>query len=293
MASPNMQTTARKKISIAHSPDADDAFMFYALTENLIKNNFLEIKHELKDIQTLNTQSSTTTKYDVQAISFFAYPEVEDKYQLLSCGGSLGYGYGPLLVGNRSFANKSLENIKGQTIAIPGEKTTAYLLLKLLIKDFNPVFLPFDQILSAVTDGKYPFGLIIHEGQLSYSKYGLNKIIDLGEWWLGKTNLPVPLGGNVIKRAFSEDEKREINLLIKKSIAYALANKEKVIPQVSKYARELEGNLKLVSKFVSMYVNNFTLDYGLEGKLAIKKLYQMAFDEGLIEKIPVLDFVGV
>ena len=185
-----------------------------------------------------------------------------------------------------------LSSFKNQTIAVPGEKTTAFLLLKLLVKDFKPVFVPFDRILNAVVDGEYPFGLVIHEGQLSYPRYGLNKVIDLGQWWLGKTNLPVPLGGNIIKRSFSETEKKEINLLIKKSIAYALNNKEKVIPCVSKYARELENDLNLVSKFVSMYVNEFTLDYCISGKLAIKKLYQMAFKEGLINKIPELDFVG-
>ena len=280
----------KKKISIAHSPDADDAFMFYALSEKLIHSNFLEIKHELKDIQTLN-QESNGLKYDVQAISFFAYPDIEDKYQLLSCGGSMGYGYGPLVISNKKFDEISLDVLRGQTIAIPGEKTTAFLLLKLLVKDFKPAFVPFDQILNTVIDGKYSFGLIIHEGQLSYLKYGLSKVIDLGEWWSGKTNLPVPLGGNVVKRSFAEDEKRELNSLIRKSIAYGLNNKENVIPFISKYARELMSDMNLVNKFVSMYVNEFTLDYGISGKLAIQKLYQMALGEGFIKKIPKLDFV--
>lgn len=280
----------KKKVLLAHSPDADDAFMFYALADNIIQSNFLEIEHELKDIQKLNEESNVF-KYDVQAISFFAYPTVEDKYQLLSCGGSLGYGYGPILVANKEMTDKALDSLKGQEIAIPGEKTSAYLLLKLLVKDFKPVVFPFDQIINAVVSKKCSFGLLIHEGQLSYLRHGLKKVIDLGEWWLGKTNLPIPLGGNIIKRSFDDNEKKEINSLIRESIAYALNNKEKVLPCVSKYARELEGNKDLVEKFVTMYVNSFTLDYGIQGKLAIKKLYQMALSEGLIKKMPRLDFV--
>lgn len=280
----------KKKISIAHSPDADDAFMFHAITKNIIKSNIFDVEHKLKDIQTLNTESNELV-YDVQAISFFAYPDVYNKYQLLSCGGSLGYGYGPLVI---SKSKKDLNNIKclkGQTIAVPGKKTTAFLLLQFLVKDFKPVVMPFDKILEAVSCGDYPYGLIIHEGQLSFLNYGLNKVVDLGEWWLGKTNLPVPLGGNVVKRSLVENEKKEINSIIKKSIVYALENKEKVIPEVSVYARGIENDHGLVSKFVSMYVNEFTIDYGFLGKLAIKKLYQMALSEGLISKMPELDFV--
>src|SRR3989338_1879112 len=280
----------KKKIVIAHSPDADDAFMFYSLANGVFKNDNFEVNHVLKDIQTLNKESESLL-YDVQAISFFAYPDVVDKYQLLSCGGSVGYGYGPLLVGNEKVERDLLSKLKGATIAVPGEKTTAYLLLKLLIKDFKSVVLPFDQILDAVSKGEYPFGLIIHEGQLSYLKHGLNKIVDLGQWWLGLTNLPVPLGGNVIKRAYAESDKKDINLLIKNSILYALENKEKVARAVSGYAREIEHDENLISKFVSMYVNDFTVDYGISGKLAIKKLYQMAYENDLIKNIPVLDFV--
>ena len=284
----NMHKTGlKKKIRVAHSEDADDAFMFYALTQKIIENNNFEIENILKDIQTLNTRA-VYLEYDVQAISFFAYPDIEKDYQLLSCGGALGYGYGPILVSKRKFLFKEL---KGQTIAVPGEKTTAFLLLKLLLEDFNPVFVPFDKILDSVINEKYPLGLIIHEGQLSYLNYGLNKIIDLGKWWLGKTNLPAPLGGNVIKRSFGEAEKKEINMLLKKSIAYALENKKDIIPKISKYARGIENNLKMVDKFVGMYVDEFTLDYGIMGKLAIKKLYQLAHRQGLIKQLPRLDFV--
>lgn len=279
--------TIKKKISIAHSPDADDAFMFFALSEKIIESDNFEIEHKLSDIQTLNNESCEL-KHDIQAISFFAYPDVEDKYQLLSCGGSLGYGYGPIVVGKEKL---NYNDLKNQIIAIPGEKTTAYLLLRLFLQDFKPAFIPFDEVLPNVVNGKYPFGLLIHEGQLSYLKYGLKKVFDLGQWWLGKTNLPLPLGGNVIKRTFSEEEKKEINLLIKKSIAYAISNEKKIIPYVSKYAKELENNYDLVEKFVSMYVNEFTLDYGTIGKLAIKKLYQIAHKEGHINRIPRLDFV--
>ena len=281
----------KKKILLAHSPDADDAFMFYALAQGIVNSENLEIEHILKDIQTLNKEAEVL-KYDVQAISFFAYPDLENDYQLLSCGGSLGYGYGPLLLSKENISFQELQEIKNPVIAIPGEKTTAFLLLKLLLKDFKPVVIPFDQILENVSSGKYPFGLVIHEGQLSFEQSGLKKIVDLGEWWLGKTNLPVPLGGNVIKRSFSDSEKSGINTLIKKSISYGIENKEKVIPKIASYARELSGSHSLVNKFVSMYVNQFTVDYGDIGKIAIRKLYQLAFEDGLIKKIPVLDFVA-
>lgn len=278
-------------VSIAHSPDADDAFMFYALREHKILENDLKIEHILKDIQTLNKESHSL-KYDVQAISFFAYPEVEKEYQLLSCGGSLGYGYGPILISNEKLDFDTVKNnLKKIKIAVPGDKTSAFLLLKLLLKDFDSEVVPFEKIIEKVKSKEFPFGLIIHEGQLTYRKYGLHEVIDLGKWWLGKTNLPVPLGGNVIKRSFDEAYKKKINNLIKKSIAYGLANKDKVIPEVSIYARELGDDHKLVSKFVSMYVNEFTLDYGISGKLAIQKLYQMAYKDKLISKIPTLDFV--
>ena len=285
-----MLKNLKKKILLAHSPDADDAFMFYALANGIIKSENLEIEHVLKDIQTLNREAEVL-KYDVQAISFFAYPDLEKNYQLLSCGGSLGCGYGPLLVSKENISFQELKKIKNPVIAVPGEKTTAFLLLKLLLKDFKAVVIPFDQILENVSDSKCQFGLVIHEGQLSFEKSGLKKIIDLGEWWLGKTNLPVPLGGNVIKRSFSEDEKIEINTLIKKSISYGIENKEKVIPEIASYARELSDSHLLINKFVSMYVNQFTIDYGNIGKIAIRKLYQIAFEDGLIKKIPVLDFV--
>ena len=286
-----MLKNLKRKILLAHSPDADDAFMFYALAQGIVKSENIEIEHILKDIQTLNKEAEVL-KYDVQAISFFAYPDLEKDYQLLSCGGSLGYGYGPLLVSKENISFQELKQIKNSVIAVPGEKTTAFLLLKLLLKDFKPVVVPFDQILENVSNGKYPFGLVIHEGQLSFEKCGLKKVVDLGEWWLGKTNLPVPLGGNVIKRSFTEDEKIEINALIKKSISYGIENKEKVVPKVSGYARELADSHLLVDKFVSMYVNQFTVDYGNIGKIAIRKLYQMAFEDGLINKIPELDFVA-
>ncbi len=285
-----MLETKKKKVTIAHSVDADDAFMFYALAENLIRSEQYEVEHILKDIQSLNTDSGKL-KYDIQAISFFAYPEVQDKYQLMSCGGSVGYGYGPLLVSKENINPNDLTQLKNEVIAIPGEKTTAFLLLKLFMKDFKFKVVPFDQILDAVKRNDYPLGLIIHEGQLSYPGHGLNKVVDLGEWWLGKTNLPAPLGGNVIKRSLGESEKKEINLLVKQSIAYAIENKDSIIPHVCKYARELQNDTKLVNKFVSMYVNSFTLDYGINGKLAIEKLYQLAHSEGLINTIPKLDFI--
>lgn len=290
-----MLKTELKTITIAHSPDADDAFMFYALSKGIIKSDKFNFVHILKDIQTLNVEADSL-KYDVQAISFFAYPNIQDKYQLMSCGGSLGNGYGPMVISSRDVVHyvsttDEISALKGKTIAIPGEKTTAFLLLKLFLKDFTPIVVPFDEIIDEVKNGKYDFGLIIHEGQLSYEKHKLHKVVDLGEWWLGKTNLPVPLGGNVIKRSLPEDEKKEINSLIKQSIEYGIKNQSSVIPEVSNYARELESSNELVTKFVSMYVNDFTVDYGISGKLGIKKLYELALKEGLIKEIPVLDFI--
>lgn len=286
------QLGLKKKILLAHSPDADDAFMFYALSksENIISSNNFTIEHILKDIQTLNKESKDLT-YDVQAVSFFAYPDIDENYQLLSCGGSLGNGYGPLLVSKEKFTLSNLSELKNKKIAIPGDKTTTFLLLKLLLKDFIYEVVPFDEILESVKSGKYPLGLIIHEGQLSYKSYGLEKVLDLGQWWLGKTNLPVPLGGNVIKRCFPSEVKSEINQLIKKSIKYALENIDYIIPKVSKFAQGIENDLSLIKKFVTMYVNEYTVDYGFRGKLAIKKLYQIAFKEGFIDKMPRLDFV--
>ena len=282
-----MDNPTKLKISLAHSPDADDAFMFYALTKKLFCQNGFKVKSLLKDIQKLN-EDSDILKHDIQAISFFAYPFVQDNYQLLSCGGSLGIGYGPVVVGREKI---TLSSLKKKVIAVPGNRTTAYLLLKLLLGDFKYEVVPFDEVFNEIKKGKYDFGLVIHEGQLTYKKHGLKKIVDLGEWWLSKTNLPVPLGGNVIKRSFSMKQKKEINSLLRKSIAYGLENKKRILPYISKYARELKDDQGLVDKFVSMYVNEFTLDYGITGKLAIRKLFEMAFAEKLIDKIPKLDFV--
>lgn len=276
-----------KTISIAHSVDADDAFMFYALAQNIILSKDFVFSHVLKDIQTLNSEA-LENKYDVQAISFSVYPDIEDKYQLLSCGGSLGYGYGPTVIANGKI---TIHELKSQKIAIPGVKTTAYLLLKLLLGDFNYEFVPFDKIISRVSSCEFKCGLIIHEGQLSYESHNLYKVVDLGDWWLEKTGLPVPLGGNVIKRTFENAEKKEINSLIRKSIKYALDHKHTVIPCVSKYARDIKNDNNLVDKFVSMYVNEFTVDYGEKGKKAIQTLYKMALEQELIKKMPRLDFV--
>lgn len=280
----------KKKIVIAHSEDADDAFMFFALKKGIVKSENFEFEHVLKDIQSLNKESVDLI-YDVQAISFFAYPLVDDKYQLLSCGSSFGYGYGPVLISKHECSFEMLKKISHKGIAVPGENTTAFLLLKLLIGDFKAVIIPFDKIIDCVKNEDCPFGLIIHEGQLSFIKHGLKKIVDLGEWWLGKTNLPLPLGGNVVKRTYNNEEKKEINFLLKKSIKYALGNKEEVVPQVSKYAREIQSEFSLVEKFIGMYVNELTIDIGFVGKLAIQKLYQMAYKAGLIKKIPTLDFI--
>ena len=282
-----LEAEIKNKIKIAHSVDADDAFMFYALSRNIITSINIQVEHILKDIQTLNTDALNNV-YDVQAISFFAYPDIEDRYQLLSCGGSLGYGYGPMLIAKKGTQLKDIVNKK---IVIPGKKTTAYLLLKLYLKDFEAEILPFDEIVSAVSDGKYEAGLIIHEAQLSYVKFNLQCLVDLGKWWLDETSLPVPLGANVIRRSFNEDLKKEVNSMIRESIKYALENKNEVVKNVTKYARDIKNDTQLVDRFIEMYVNKYSIDYGFEGKVAIETLYKRAYEARLIAKIPKLDFV--
>ncbi|MFN3598154.1 MAG: menaquinone biosynthesis family protein [Aquificaceae bacterium] len=264
-------------IRVAHSPDSDDAFMFYALTSGKIDTGGLQIQHVLADIETLNREALKGT-YEVSAISFHAYPYVADKYLVLPSGGSVGEGYGPLVV-----SKEELNTLKGKRIALPGKLTTAYLLLKLYQPDFEEVVMPFDTILEAVEKGSVDAGLIIHEGQLSYMDKKLKKVIDLGEWWKGKTGLPLPLGCNVIRKDLGLDVIRKMERLMRESIKYALENKESALEFARNYARDIKEDRERTEKFISMYVNQRTLDYGEEGRQAVKLLLQLGIERGIIK----------
>ncbi|MCS4541635.1 MAG: ABC transporter substrate-binding protein [Euryarchaeota archaeon] len=271
------------KIRVAHSPDADDAFMFYALAEGKIDTNGIEFEHVLSDIQTLN-QRAISGEYEVSAISIHAYPYVAVRYALMSCGGSVGYKYGPIVVSKRP-----LKTLKGKVIAIPGMLTTAYLILKLFEKNFTPKVIPFDQIIDEVSKGNVEAGLVIHEGQLFYADKKLYKFIDLGEWWYEETKLPLPLGGNIVRRDLGKETMEKVSRYVRESIKYSLEHREEALNYAIQFARGL-GKEK-ASKFVSMYVNKFTIDYGKEGRKAISILLSKGYEEGIITNKVEVDFV--
>ncbi len=265
------------KIRIAHSPDSDDAFMFYPLVKGLIDTEGLEIEHVLADIETLNREALKGT-YEVSAISFHAYPYVADKYAVLPSGGSVGEGYGPIVV-----AKEELSSLKGKKIAVPGELTTAFLTLKLYEPEFEHIVIPFDQIINAVLEGKVDAGLVIHEGQLSYKDYGLKKIVDLGEWWKEKYGLPLPLGCNVVRKDLGKELIKMIEKLMRESVEYALKEREKALTYAINYARDLSEDPERTQKFVSMYVNERTVDYGEEGREAVRLLLRLGKERGIIK----------
>ncbi|MEJ7554814.1 MAG: MqnA/MqnD/SBP family protein [Aquificaceae bacterium] len=265
------------RIRIAHSPDSDDAFMFYALTAGKIDTEGLEIEHVLADIETLNREALKGT-YEVSAISFHAYPYVADKYLVLPSGGSVGEGYGPIVV-----AKEHLEDLRGKRVAIPGRLTTAYLVLKLYEPDFEEVLFPFDKVLDAVAEGIVDAGLVIHEGQLSYQDRGLKKVVDLGQWWMEKTNLVLPLGGNIIRKDLGVEIIRKMERLMRRSIEYALQHREEALSFAREYARDIKEDTERTNRFVSMYVNHRTLDYGEDGRRAVRLLLQMGIERNIIE----------
>ncbi|WP_461831291.1 MqnA/MqnD/SBP family protein [Aquifex sp.] len=265
------------KIRVAHSPDSDDAFMFYPLTKGLIDTEGLEFEHILADIETLNREALKGT-YEVSAISFHAYPYVADKYAVLPSGGSVGEGYGPIVV-----SREELGSLKGKRIAVPGELTTAFLVLKLYEPEIEHVVYPFDRIIDAVLKGEVEAGLVIHEGQLSYKDYGLKKVVDLGEWWKEKYGLPLPLGCNIVKKDLGKDVIKKIERLMRKSVEYALKEKEKALEYAINYARDLKDDPRRTEKFVSMYVNERTIDYGEEGREAVRLLLRLGKEKGIIK----------
>jgi len=275
-----------REITVAHSPDSDDAFMFYALATNKVRVPGLRFTHTLCDIETLNRKAMEGV-YDVTAISFHAFPYIQDRYALLPSGGSVGDGYGPVIVATRAFTQSE---IKKKRIAVPGKLTTAYLALKLFAPGIEVEVVPFDQIIPQILDGKYEAGLIIHEGQLTYSKAGLNRIVDLGKWWLKVTGLPLPLGGNAIRRALGPELMASVSAALRDSIQYALDHRDQALAYAMQFARELDS--QLADKFVGMYVNQRTLDYGPDGREAVRRLLDMGHKAGIIPHAAKLDFVA-
>jgi len=275
-----------REISIAHSPDSDDAFMFYGLATNKVQVAGLRFSHTLCDIQTLNQKAMQDEgEYDVTAISFHAYPYIQKKYALMTCGGSVGEGYGPMIVSTRAY---TLAEIAKMKIAVPGKLTTAYLALKLFAPDIETHVVPFDQIIPAVLSGEYEAGLIIHEGQLTYDRSGLYRILDLGKWWLQTTGLPLPLGGNAIRRSLGGELIASISAALRDSIQYALDHRDQALAYAMQFARDLDTSL--ADQFVGMYVNQRTLDYGEDGKQAIHRLLEMGYRAGIISVEPRVEF---
>jgi len=280
-------STAIQEISIAHSPDSDDAFMFYGLATNKIRVPGYKFTHVLTDIETLNHKAIDEQFYDVTAISFHAYPYLQDNYTLMACGGSVGEGYGPMIVSTRKL---SLDEVKKTRIAVPGTLTTAYLTLKLFHPEVETVTIPFDKIIPAIASGEFDAGLIIHEGQLTYANDGLVKIIDLGQWWREETGLPLPLGGNAIRRSLGNEVMTIATNALRDSIQHALDNREEALAYAMQFARDLDPTL--ANRFVGMYVNERTLNYGDDGKEAIRKLLELGYDRGIIPHRANVDFVG-
>jgi 1,4-dihydroxy-6-naphthoate synthase len=277
--------TQTTEIRLAHSPDCDDAFMFYALATGKIRTPGLKFTHVLSDIETLN-QSAKKEVYDVTALSFYAYSFLVDKYVLLDCGASFGEGYGPVVVSSRPLKKTDLA---GRKIAVPGTLTTSYLALKLFEPRVETVTIPFDKILDAVSAGEVEAGLLIHEGQLLYSQAGLHRVVDLGQWWQAETKLPLPLGANAIRRALGAEVGRQVARVIRESVAYGMEHREAALSYALQFARDMDP--ELADKFVGMYVNNRTLNYGEEGRRAVGELYTRGAAAGLVPASVVVEFL--
>lgn len=290
-----MQKTDEILIRLGHSPDPDDAFMFYALAEDKISSDGFKIEHVIEDIQSLN-QRALKREIEVTAVSCHAYAYLADTYVPMKSGSSIGYKYGPILVAPQDSPSAqngkvSADTFKGKKIAIPGELTTAYLVLQLYQKDIEAVFIPFDQIFEAVKEGKADFGLIIHEGQLTYAQHGFAKLVDLGEWWHEQTNgLPLPLGVDCVRRDLGDDAVQRFANLFKKSIVYALEHRAPALKFAQQYGRGIADDLN--DKFCDMYVNDFTVDMGEKGVAGFQKLMDWGFEAGILPKRVVLDFIS-
>jgi 1,4-dihydroxy-6-naphthoate synthase len=276
----------KKLITVGHSPDPDDAFMFYALAHDKLDTGDLEFRHELQDIETLNRRA-LRGELEVTAVSIHAYAHLLDKYALLPSGCSMGDKYGPMVVSRQRM---TVRDLRGTRIAVPGTLTTAFLALRLLLGDsFAYEVVPFDQILGAVERGEYGAGLIIHEGQLTFRNQGLDLVVDLGVWWQEKTGLPLPLGGNVVRRDLGPDTIRQISRLLKESIRYALDHRDDALAYALRYARDMDK--ALADRFVGMYVNEWTLDYGPRGREAVRRLLDEGHRAGVIPSPVAVEFV--
>ena len=276
--------TETQTITVAHSPDSDDAFMFYALATNKLDTGNLTFTHVLKDIQTLNEEAFRGT-YDVTAISFHAYAYISDKYVLLPHGASIGDNYGPILVSKQSYTSEDISKLK---IAVPGKLTSAFLALRLFNSDFQYEVVPFDKIIDAVQSGQCDAGLLIHEGQLFYKTLGLNKVLDLGEWWHERTGLPLPMGGNVIRRELGADTIRRVSAALRDSIAYSLSHRESALEYAMQFARDMDTGL--ADRFVGMWVNELTLDYTERGREAVRRMLAEGFEKGIIPNQVAVEF---
>jgi len=293
--------------TLGHSPDPDDAFMFYAMAENKIDLRGYRFEHRLEDIQTLN-ERALRGELHISAISIHAYAHVASKYALLPCGASMGDGYGPIIIGRRrngetakrrnqgaavssppTTDEAARESLAGKKIAVPGKMTSAFLALQLFIGEFDYVVVPFDQIFDAVGSGRADFGLIIHEGQLTYAKSGFQKLVDLGAWWKGRTGLPLPLGGNVVRKDIPKRVRHDLSEIIRESIDYGLAHRAEAVRHSLPYARDMDT--KLAGKFIGMYVNEFTRDYGEAGRAAVRRFLTEAYDNGYIDVPIEVEFV--
>lgn len=276
--------TETRTITVAHSPDSDDAFMFYGLATNKLDTGNLSFTHVLKDIQTLNEEAIRGT-YDVTAISFHAYAYISDNYVLLPHGASIGDNYGPVLVSREPAKASDLSSLK---IAVPGTLTSAFLALRIFSPDFQYEVVPFDKIIAAVQSGQCDAGLLIHEGQLFYDAIGLHKILDLGEWWHERTGLPLPMGGNAIRRELGPEIIREVSHCLKESIRYSLANREDALEYAMQFARDMDTDL--ADRFVAMWVNDLTLDYTDRGREAVQRILTEGFERGIIPNLPTVEF---
>ena len=274
----------KREITIAHSPDSDDAFMFYALATNKVESPNLAFVHHLADIETLNRQAREGV-WDVTAISFHALPYISNHYALLPCGASMGDGYGPLLVSSRRL---SPDQLRGKRIAVPGTLTTAYLLMKIFQPDFIPIITRFDEIVGAVKADRVDAGLLIHEGQLTFGRDGLHRVVDLGHWWKQQHGLPLPLGGNAIRKELRGPLGDEIASAIRRSVQYALDFRPQAMEYALQFARDMDPDL--ADRFVGMYVNDYTLDYGPLGRQAVAKLLELGYEKGVITQKPQVEF---
>ncbi len=280
--------TESKHLTLGHSPDPDDAFMFYGIAAGKIDTRGWSFRHVLQDIQTLNDRA-VHGELDITAISIHAYPYVASKYALTNCGASMGDGYGPIVVGRRP---TSVGELRGAHIAVPGERTTAFLVLNLLLGKgtFTHTVVMFDEIPGFVADGQADAGLIIHEGQLTYQRQNLHCIVDLGQWWKSTTGLPLPLGGNCIRRGLGQDAMTEVAGILKNSIEYSLAHRREAVAHAMQYARDLDQDL--ADRFVGMYVNNWTIEYGDTGRRAVHELLRQGHAAGIVPPTGEIDFIG-